>query len=64
MGGPISICGNWSPYAIVLCWLHTDFGLLKSANWRRIFVWEGMSSIKILTGDEATLPQNNKRTSI
>jgi hypothetical protein len=37
--------------------LHDDFGYLKSANWRQIYVWEGMTPIQILLGDEATLSQ-------
>jgi hypothetical protein len=47
-GGQNSISGKsfvfMSRYVIGSCWLHNDFGQLKSANWRRIFVW----------GDETT----------
>jgi hypothetical protein len=39
-----------SRYVVGLSWLHNGFGWLKSDNWKRILVWEGMSSFQILLG--------------
>lgn len=35
--------------------MHYDFVLLHPVKWKRILVWEGMSSIQALLGDEVTL---------